>query len=87
MRGVREYVSIEDATTPRDGQVLTNRWWVVHPEHGVTFVKMTPKSRHRASQCNHDEAIVRHIAAQIHPGHGVQFIEAVYIGHQPEGEW
>lgn len=73
-----EYVSIAEATTPRDGEVLTNRWWVVHPEHGITFYRMD--RRYRAPQCNSDERISRHICDKMYPGHDIQFIPAVYTG-------
>lgn len=81
MSGVREYVPIEEATTPRDGEVITNRWWVVHPEHGLTFWRLSPKDTYRAPQCNSNEAITRDIASKIHPDHEVRLIPAVYLGH------
>lgn len=82
MAGIREYTPIEEATTPRDGTVLTNRWWVVHPEHGLTFWKLSAKDTYRAPQCNSDRAISEHVCNQIHPGHEVRFVEAVYLGHE-----
>lgn len=81
-----EYVSIEEATKPRDGEVLCNRWWVVHPEKGLAFFRMNPRARHRAAQCNHDRAIVEHFCTTMYPGHQPQLIEAVFTGPAPQGD-
>jgi hypothetical protein len=81
-----EYETFDDATTPRDGEVLTNRWWVVHPEYGVAFYRMYPRDPYRAPQCNHDERIARDICDRLYPGHEVRLIPAVFVGHRPQGD-
>lgn len=87
LTGQLEYVGFEEATTPRDGDVLTNRWWVVHPEHGVAFYRLRPKDPYRAPQCNHHERIARDICEKLYPGHEVRLIPAVFVGHPPQGDY
>jgi hypothetical protein len=81
-----EYVSLKEAATPRDGEVITNRWWVVHPEDGIAFYRM-PQARFRAPQCNHDERIARDLCDKLYPGHDVALVPVVFVGHRPQGEW
>lgn len=84
LRGNLEYVTFDEATTPRDGEVLTDRWWIVHPERGIAFYRMWPKDRYRSPQCNHDERISRQLCEQLYPDHEIRLIPAVFIGHRPQ---
>lgn len=82
-----EYVALDEATRPRDGEVLTDRWWVVHPYRGLAFYRPDPKRRFRAPQCNHSEAIIDSFCADMYPGHDAIFVPVVYVGpryHAPE---
>lgn len=68
------YVSEAEATTPRQGKTChVNRWWIVHPEKGLTFYQTT-----RSPQCNDDERGVR-LWCERFPGHVVKQIPAVFI--------
>lgn len=68
------YVPYEEAVTPKQGRVChVNRWWIVHPEKGLTFYK----SR-KSPQCNDYEFAVRDWAKRF-PGHVVQQIPVAYI--------
>jgi hypothetical protein len=80
MKGHLEYVPFEEATTPRDGEALTDRWWVVHPEYGIAYYRVHPKGAYRAPQCNHNEAIARDICARLYPDHEVRHMPAVFTG-------
>lgn len=75
-----EYVALDEATLPRDGEVLTDRWWVVHPEKGLAFYRPHPKRRFRAPQCNSDRRMPEHLVAEMYPGHEVRYVEAAYVG-------
>lgn len=79
MKGRLEYVSFEDASTPRDGEVMTDRWWVVHPVLGLAFYVM-PRGSHRTPQCNADETIARHHLCELYPGHEVRFVPVAFVG-------
>lgn len=68
------YMSLEDATTPRQGAVChVNRWWIVHPTKGLTFYRTR-----RSPQCNDWEPGVRDWLKRF-PGHEVRQIPVAYI--------
>lgn len=79
-----EYMTLEEAATPRDGTVYTDRWWVAHPEKGLAFYRASPRTRHRAPQCNHDIRMAEHLIASIYPGHVPRYMPVVFLGHTPE---
>jgi ligand-binding SRPBCC domain-containing protein len=57
---------------PMDGAtVLTDRWWVVHPEKGLPIFKGT------SPQCNSNERITRMIAKS-YPWAEVRFLPVAY---------
>lgn len=82
---VRHYVPIEELTTPRDGECRTNRYWVVHPEHGALFVARFQGDRMRVAQCNSDRRLPERLLEN-HPGHEIRFIEVAYLGQTHGGE-
>lgn len=72
------YMPIEQLTTPHNGaEVLTNRWVVVHPEHGALFY------RRWTIQCNSDERITKHLIDKMYPGCEARFFEVVYVPRDP----
>jgi hypothetical protein len=73
-----EYRPLDEATKPRDGEVLVDRWWVVHPKKGLTFYNLY--GPHSSPQCNHNEAICRSITKDLYPDHEVLFVPVVYLG-------
>jgi hypothetical protein len=77
-----EYLDFEKAGQPRDGQVVTDRWWVVHPERGLAFYRVARD--YRAPQCNHDRRLVNSLIADLYPGHEARHVAVVFMG--PDGE-
>ena len=73
------YIPFDEATKPRDGEVLTNRWWVVHPEMGLAVF------RRHSPQCNSDRRLPESLIARRYPGHESRFFEIVYIGQRRHG--
>ncbi len=73
------YVGFDAAVTPRDGKVLTNRYWVVHSEKGFAFFAMDRDFA--APQCNSDQRIAETIRDKMYPDHEVRFAEVVYMGN------
>jgi hypothetical protein len=78
MRGTLEFMPMEEATTPRDGIAMCNRYWVVHPTDGVVFYRLS--KGYRAAQCNHNEEIAKTIRDRIYPGCDVILIPVVFTG-------
>lgn len=68
------YVSMEEATTPKQGRTChVNRWWVIHPEKGLTFYK-----NRRSPQCNDWGPGVVAWGKRF-PGHVVDQVPVAYI--------
>ncbi len=78
------HAPIDGMATPRDGDVMLNKYWCVHPEKGIAFWDRGGRGsfdRERLSpQCNADRR-VSDILVGIHEGHVVQQIPAVYLGN------
>lgn len=67
------YISIEDLTNPRDGEVMSDRWWIVDPEKGaLVFKGFSP-------QCNRNELITRRLL-EMYPGCEARHIPFAYVG-------
>jgi hypothetical protein len=81
------YVPFDEATTPKDGEVLTNRWWVVHPEHGLAYFSRRPTDRHKSAQCNGDRRLPEKMVGEMYPNHEVRFMPVVFTGQYREEEW
>jgi len=79
-RGRLGFVSIDKATSPRDGMVLTDRWWIVHPDHGVAFYQ--PYGRGWSAQCNTDRRLPDSLVDSYpaHLGLTVRHLPAVFVG-------
>lgn len=83
-RHVDFHVPLDVLITPRSGECVVDSWWMVHPEHGVSFtVDMweSSMSRRPIPWTNYDRRIVErflkngHEAKQIN----VAFISQAYV--------
>jgi len=83
MYGTIRKLSMEQATTPRDGGVLTDRWWIVDDE-GLYWWSRTPKSRAVAPQCNGNRAIAEDLRRQLYPEARLEQIPVVFVGRWDE---
>jgi len=64
--------------TPFSGaEVLTDRWWIVHPEKGL------PLFRGWSPQCNSSERVARTIA-EMYPWAEVRFLPVAYIRREAQ---
>lgn len=63
-------------TTPRDGEVAADRWWIVDDD-GRPLVWKRNGSRGYSPQCNRDRRVVDRMT---HDGHRAEFIEVAYLG-------
>lgn len=80
------YIPEEVATTPAEGHCFINRWWAVHPEHGVAFYasnrrpSLDPGEEDEPSpQCNSDEFTARELTRRSKPDCVVKLIPAVFV--------
>jgi hypothetical protein len=88
MSGIKFYIPEDVATTPAEGHCYVNRWWAVHPEHGVAFYCSTRRPFLDAGdidepspQCNSNEFTARSLTQRINPDCIVKLIPAVFVGH------
>lgn len=70
-------IPIEVATTPKDGEVLVDRWWVLGENNdtilmGVDVAGMYP-------QCNRDKNTETQMAAKAYPGREIDFMPLVFL--------
>ena len=75
------YIPIETAITPAEGHAYVNRWWSVHPEHGVAFWYQPfgyEQSEDPSPQCNASEAAARALNKD---GHEIKFFPVVFGTH------
>lgn len=74
------YLSVKQAMTPVDGQVLTKRWWAYDPAKGIMSIKFhTDGMLHHAPQCNKDKDVAEALTANLYPGCKVKYIEVVFV--------
>lgn len=78
-------IPIDGLCTPRDGDTLTNRWWVVG-ETGAFVHKRFPKQRGVSPQCNSDRRVAEVIQRKLYPDAELLFIPVAYVGHHDD-EW
>lgn len=45
------YVPLDELTTPREGAVLVDRWWLVDPEKGAIFYEFSPQCNSSKTLC------------------------------------
>lgn len=77
-------IPLDVLSTPRDGVVLTDRWWVVQ-DGCALFWKGSRRRRGWSPQCNHDRRLPDSLTAR-YPGSTVEFVPAAYVGREDE-EW
>lgn len=75
-------VSLEQAATPRDGEVLTNRWWGYVPDEGILFAIFPGRPEHWAPQCNSVKKIAEAVTLKIHPDAELLHVPVVFLGHR-----
>lgn len=78
-RGTVLAVPIGALSTPRDGSVMTDRWWVVRD--GRALFWRGKGMRGWSPQCNHDRRLPEQLVRKLHPGATVEFIHAAFVGH------
>lgn len=79
-----EYVSLDAATKPRNGECVVDNWWIVHPEKGLAFYK---SGKRLSPQCNRSESTAKMLCDRLlgeNHGHVVVFVPVVYLGHTEE---
>lgn len=84
MRGTMFYIPAEIAVTPVNGEVICDKWWVVHPEHGVAFYAQLTgygRSEEPSPQCNSSEYVAKHLAKLAYADCMVVKLPAVFTGH------
>lgn len=74
-----QFMPRETCTTPRDGEVLTDRWWVTDKDGNLAFFVRA------AGQCSRDKDFAEELAKaynddKIIPGCKVEFFPIVYLG-------
>jgi len=73
------FVSLQEATTPRNGNCTANMWWVCCPQRGLAFFNT---GRYLAPQCNANQHIAEAVRDKLWPGLEVHFIPAVFEGYK-----
>lgn len=76
------YLPIDKATTtPTDWgpwELLAQRYWVVHPEHGLAFYDPSGRGRRISPQCNTNEKLVARLEPE---GHEIRYFHRVWLRH------
>ena len=68
------FVPVDELTTPKSGMTcMTDRYWVVHPEHGALIYKRY------SPQCNIDRRLPERLVAGRYPGCHVELIPVAFI--------
>lgn len=80
MKGEFFHVPLDVATTPRDGLVLCDRYWAVHPEKGLAFY-MNRGMDDPSPQCNSARTITERMSSMHLADHEVQLVPCVYLSH------
>lgn len=69
------YVPVHIAVTPKEGHCWVDRWWAVHPEHGVAFYISGDLI---SPQCNKNREITEMVIKKILPGCVAQHLPVVF---------
>lgn len=67
------FISLNSLEVPRDGDVVTDSWWAVHPDRGAVLF-------HESPQCNKDERVAALITPKYYPWAEIQHIPVAYVG-------
>jgi hypothetical protein len=84
MKGEYFHVPLEQATTPTNGEAICDRWWAVHPEHGVCFYAQVSgygRSEEPSPQCNPSEHVSKTLIERYKPDHENRLLPVVFMGH------
>lgn len=73
-----EYIPLDEIKKPRDGEVVTDRWWVHHPKKGVVFIKMG--DHHLIPVCNRRYNLVDRLRSKNYPDHDLVLVPVAYLG-------
>jgi hypothetical protein len=71
------YISFDEAAKPRDGEVMVDRWWVVHPDKGLAV------HGEGALQCNTNGSLPQRLAKAYGAPHEVRFFPIAFVGNIP----
>lgn len=83
LRGRVLAVPVDVLSTPRDGEVMTDRWWAVRDGRAL-FWQGRGNRRGWSPQCNHDRRIADSLVESIHQGASAEFIPIAYVGRWDE---
>jgi hypothetical protein len=81
------YVPEDVAVTPKNGKVICDRWWSVHPEYGLCFyntsLRPTIEGEINAPspQCNQSKFMCEKLMRELNPGCEVKFFPVVFLEH------
>lgn len=71
------FISIDEVTTPKDGQVaLKDRWWIHRPEKGLLFFKV---GKRLVPQCNRSETVALAVRKRLYPDDDVVRIWLTFV--------
>lgn len=82
MRGEYKFLPKEKALTPTKGgfyRLITDNYWLVHPDKGLAFYWMKGDKGLGSPQCNKDEIFVRHIEHLSGEKVEVEFLPAAWV--------
>jgi len=74
-----EYVHLNLAEKPRDGECLVERYWVFRAGKGIAFHR-TPGTNFVSPQCNSNRRLVELLIKKLYPGHDIMLVPIVYLG-------
>lgn len=71
-------VPVEVLASPRDGEVLTNRWWVVRDGKALFWQALA--MRGWAPQCNSDQRLPERLIERLYPDATSLLIPVAFVG-------
>ena len=81
------YVPEDVAVTPKNGKVLCDRWWSVHPKKGLAFYNTSLRAtvygedNEPSPQCNVSESMCKNLNERLNPECVVKFFPVVFLQH------
>lgn len=78
--GFVDYITLEASQTPRDGEVLVNRWWIVHPVCGLVLYRGT------SPQCSRHREILETLLS-MYPECEIKFLPIAYLGRTTQEKY
>lgn len=71
-------VPVETLAAPRDGEALTNRWWVVRD--GKALFWRYGKGSGWSPQCNHNQRVTDRLVERLYPDAASLFVPVAFVG-------